>query len=82
MTVRAKFQLQEHSIYSYNFGHKSHTFIFRPQYDPSVPEDLRFAKATPTGELKITVDNPAVIEMWRDNLGKQFYLEIEDVLPE
>lgn len=29
-------------------------------YDDGTPENHRFAKSTPTGTLKITVDNPDV----------------------
>lgn len=75
MRIRAKFQLQEHRQTSWGGEHCSHTFIFRPSYDPNIPEDQRFAKASPSGEMSITVDNPPVIEYWTARLGKQFYLD-------
>ena len=79
MNVRAKFMLQEHRVYGYSGEHRQHTFIFRPQYDPNIPEDQRFAKASPTGELTITVDNPTVIAAWEGQQGKQFYLDFVPV---
>lgn len=75
MKIRAKFMLQEHRIFGYGSPHRTHTFIFRPQYDTSIPEDRRFALATPTGEMSITVDNPTVLEAWMGQEGKQFYLD-------
>lgn len=75
MNIRAKFQLQEHRIVAWGGEYRGHTFIFRPSYDPSIPEDQRFAQASPTGEMSILVDNPPVIEYWSAQLGKQFYLD-------
>ena len=79
MNVRAKFMLQEHAMIGHGGAHIYHTFVFRPQYDDSIPEDQRFATATPTGELRISVDNPAVIAAWTDRQGKQFYLDFTPV---
>jgi len=81
MNVQAKFMLQEMQTTSFGGGHQYLTFVFRPQYDPNIPEDQRFAKATPNGELKISVDNPAVAEEWKKMLGKQFHLTFSP-LPE
>ena len=75
MNIRAKFMLQEHHQKSYGSKWKGHTFIFQPQYDEKIPEDQRFARATPTGRLEIMVDNPPVVEYWHSQLGKQFYLD-------
>lgn len=47
------------------------TYRFSAQYDPSVPEDQRYAKYTPMGELRIQVDNPNVVF----EPGKQYYLD-------
>lgn len=51
------------------------TYRFSPQYDASVPEDQRYARYTPSGSLKITVDNPAVIF----NTGQDYYLDFTPV---
>ncbi|MFI6249059.1 hypothetical protein [Streptomyces sp. NPDC051016] len=47
------------------------TYRFAAVYDTTVPEDQRYAQATPIGELKIQVDNPAVVF----EPGKQYYLD-------
>ena len=44
------------------------------QYDPSIPEDQRFMEATPTGELKFYVSNPAVIGGF--TIGKNYYVDL------
>jgi hypothetical protein len=51
------------------------TFKFNATYDTSVPEDQRYALATPTGELRIQVDNPAV----SFTPGKSYYLDFTEV---
>jgi hypothetical protein len=47
MAVRAKFRLAE--VHHYAYGSKK--YIFRPEYDTSIPEDQRFAKASPSVAL-------------------------------
>lgn len=79
MEGRAKFMLQEHVQTGWSFDHKQHTFVLRPQYDTAIPEDQRFAKATPTGELRLVVDNPKVVESWSRKLGQLFYLDFTPV---
>jgi len=44
------------------------------QYDSSNPEDVSFAEATPSGELKIYVSNPVVIGNFK--IGKSYYLDL------
>lgn len=75
MKIRAKFMLQEHRQSSYGGNNQQHRFVFRPSYDPNIPEDQRFATATPNGEMEIAVDNPPVVDYWISQLGKQFYLD-------
>lgn len=77
MLVKAKFMLTEHK-----HGGRGqtpdwhwHEFTFTPQYDPNLPEDQRFNKASPTGVLTIRVDNPSVVDFWKNQVGKQFYLD-------
>lgn len=50
-------------------------FRFMPQYDASVPEDQRYAQATPSGELWLNVDNPAV----SFEPGQAYYFDITPV---
>lgn len=47
------------------------TYEFSATYDPDVPEDQRYALATPYGQLTIQVDNPAVSFV----PGQQYYLD-------
>lgn len=51
------------------------TFRFMPMYDPSVPEDQRYAQATPSGSLQMQVDNPAV----SFEPGRDYYLDFTPV---
>jgi hypothetical protein len=44
------------------------------QYDPTIPEDQRFMEATPTGELKFYVSNPAVIGGFE--IGTNYYVDL------
>lgn len=73
MAVRAKFRLSE--VHHYAYGHKK--YIFRPEYDTTIPEDQRFAKASPSGEFTITVDNPAVDEQFI--VGNYYYFDVTPV---
>jgi len=84
MIILAKFQLQQIEDKHFCYGHpgsprKVTTFIFIPNYNPEDPEDQRFAKASPTGEFKIQVDNPPVAAFLRENHGKQFKVMFEVV---
>jgi hypothetical protein len=47
------------------------TFRFSAVYDPDVSEDQRYAQATPIGEMRIQVDNPAVAF----ETGRAYYLD-------
>jgi hypothetical protein len=70
MTVRAKFQVQEKRSHHWGTGQ---TIVLRPQYDQTIPEDQRFAKATPSGEFTMFVDNPpAQVAL---ELGKFYYVD-------
>lgn len=72
MATRAKFRcntVTEHA------GMSGKTYVFGPVYDTSIPEDQRFAQYSPSGELRILVDNPAV----DFPLGAYFYLDFTKV---
>jgi hypothetical protein len=71
--VRAKFQLTgiQHTGGTVD-GVPSRRYTFAPRYDESIPEDQRFHKYTPAGELWMIVDNPTV----DFELGQQYYLDI------
>ena len=69
MKVRCKFQLAE--VTSYPSG--GQRFKFVPNYDTSIPEDQRFAKASPSGEFTIYVDNPSAQEQFK--VGEFYYFD-------
>lgn len=76
MNVRAKLRCTVENIRRYqhaSLGQREYEFV--AVYDDSVPEDQRYAKATPTANLKITVDNPAV----RFVPGDSYYLDFTPV---
>jgi hypothetical protein len=73
MIVRAKVQLS--SVTSYQGTAK--TYTFNPVHDESTEENKRFTKYTPSGELKMLVDNPAVEPQFQ--LGKYFYVDFTEV---
>lgn len=77
MNVRAKFMLTRHTHEGYGSNVSGHEFTFTPQYDTTIPEDQRFAKASPSGQMTIRVDNPPVAEYWAAHVGKQFYLDMK-----
>lgn len=71
--VRGKFMLTSIGI---NYG-TSRNVEFTPQYDPNLPEDQKFCKATPSGKLTMLVDNDAALSQLK--LGQQYYLDLTPV---
>ena len=67
--VRAKFKVT--AIEEHYPGSRKVTLS--TEYDPSIPEDVSFNKATPSGRIEMQVDNPAAIEQLP--LGKLFYVD-------
>jgi hypothetical protein len=59
MTVRCKLQLNEITHNAWGQG--------------SIPEDLRFARATPSASMEMWVDNPAALG--RLKLGEFYYVD-------
>lgn len=43
------------------------------------PENVRFTKATPWGQIKMGIDNPAALE--RFTVGEQYYVDFTPVKP-
>lgn len=70
MATRAKFQCVTETKHAWNDQAK--TYRLEARYDPNLPEDQRFAKATPTGHLEVLVDNPDV----QLEVGAHYYLDI------
>jgi hypothetical protein len=72
--VRAKFTVPEIRQHA---GCVATTIVLRPQYDQTIGEDKRFAKATPSGEVTMYVDNPPAQAFFE--LGKAYYLDFSKV---
>lgn len=72
--VRAKFRLTSMTA---NSSNGDRAMVFTPQYDPTIPEDVAFSKATPSGELKFYCTNPAANAQLE--LGKDYYLDLTPV---
>lgn len=69
--VRGKFLLSQ--ITQTNWGGDGRALVFQAQYDPDLPEDQGYSKATPTGRIEMQVDNPAVLKQFE--LGKTYYVD-------
>lgn len=60
-----------------NYGNGFNEVKLTPQYDQTLPEDQKFSTATPSGELKATINNPALKDFFEP--GKAYYIEIRPV---
>lgn len=75
MAVRAKFRCSSIEDFGYN-----KRVSLQAVYEGSLgenEENKRFTKATPWGELKMTVDNPAAAIQFE--IGKEYYLDFTEV---
>jgi len=70
--VRAKFKVSE--IRQHAWHPTARTVVLEPQYDATIPEDRRYAQATPTGRFEMFVDNPAALAQLP--IGQMFYIDI------
>lgn len=76
--VRGKFTVLHHVVHKWRADQDGSTqVVLQPQYDSSIEEDRRFAKATPAGMIKMTVDNPSALEYLAP--GKAFYVDFTEV---
>ena len=57
--VRAKFKVTE--IRQPYWHPTLRTVVLEAQYDTTIAEDVRFAKATPSARIEMQVDNPAAL---------------------
>ncbi len=71
MKARCKFYCQSAKSFD---GQPRKEFEFNTSYDKSIPEDVQFSLATPSGSMKVNIDNPAVLEWLKD--GKSYYIDI------
>ena len=79
MTVRAKFTVTQ--IIETRFGPTPEaaykTAILEPRYDQSIPEDVRFLIATPSGKMEMRIENPLALAQFIP--GKAFYVDFTPV---
>ncbi|QTU64210.1 hypothetical protein [Streptomyces scabiei] len=73
MAIRAKFRCntETHKKWGPNDSQVARSYEFSAVYDENLPEDQRYAKASPSGSLTIQVDNPAV----SFEPGRSYYLD-------
>lgn len=78
MSVRAKFKFSARVETKWHQDMPAQTELtFTAEYDDSIPEDRRFAKATPSGSFKMVCDVPEVLSQFE--LGKYYYFDITPV---
>lgn len=70
--VRGKFYCHGSLATPYG-GPGAREVVFRAQWDDGIEENARYAKATPSGEIKIVVDNPAALEQFVED--KCYYVD-------
>lgn len=73
MTVRAKLKLTAITEKSWGNGIVQKTLRFDAIYDPSVPEDQRFQKATPSAFAEFVIDNQAALSQFK--IGEDYYVD-------
>lgn len=72
MGVRAKMYLQEvrHSTYG---GGVTLQVVTRGE------DNKKWAAATPSGEIKLSIKNELALDFFRDKLGQEFFVDITPV---
>jgi hypothetical protein len=74
IVTRAKFKLTSRKQFA---DFTAETLTFSVSYDKAnCPEDLHFAKFTPTGSIEMYVDNPVVLEKLK--LGQTYYVDFTE----
>lgn len=74
MKVRAKFRIGSVTKYQEGIGDVTLTAVTAD----GVPENERYHRYTPSGELKMRVDNPPVLAAFEGRLGKTVYVDFAD----
>lgn len=73
--VRGKFQVTK--VASMNWSPTAKEITFQAIYDTTTEENKRFSKATPSGSITMTVDNPSASNELA--LGSTFYVDFSAV---
>lgn len=77
MTARCKFYVGDKVFRENSQGEKSQINVkLYPVFDQSTEENRRFTKATPSGNLELTIDNPALFDFFTP--GKYYYVDIQE----
>lgn len=76
MKVVALFTVQRIQTDEYQSGYKQRKVILSALYDESIPEEKRFQKATPSGNIEMSIDNEAALAEFTP--GKKFYVEFTE----
>jgi hypothetical protein len=71
MAVRGKFKLVESTQVDWNKDARK--LKFQAACNDGTEENAKFHKATPTGEIAMTVDNPSAVEQFE--IGKHYYVD-------
>jgi hypothetical protein len=74
MTTRAKFRVTSITEHA---GWNGKTVKLTPQYDTTIEEDRRYAKATPSGEISLTIDNPPAFALFKN--GQYMYVDFTPI---
>jgi len=72
MSVRAKFVVS--GMMDYGSQKEVH---LRALHDPITEEDRRFCRATPSGDMKMRIDNPVALAEFQ--IGALFYVDFHRV---
>ena len=82
MSIRTKMKLD--TITEEKWGSEPensvHYLNFSCVYDPTLPEDKRFQKATPFGTAKFQVDNQSALDQFVP--GQYYYVDFSPILKE
>ena len=70
--MRAKFY--DSHVTNHSGGYQD--AVLRAVYDDGHPENNAFAKATPTGEITLGIDNPAAQDFFKP--GRAYYLDLTE----
>lgn len=73
-TTRGKFKVQ--SVTDYGHGKE---MVLNAVCNDGTPENDRFHRYTPTGQIKMLVDNPAASAMFKP--GVEFYVDFTPAVP-
>ena len=73
--VRAKFCVRSVEHFSTSPDGQKQVRLFAV-YDTTTEENRRYAKATPSGEITMLIDNPPAVEQFQP--GKTFYVDFTE----